>query len=62
MIKDIIKARQAGTLGGKAYKLQLTNDGLKIAFNSGFQLPADVKAAADKAIAGIKAGSVAVQP
>ena len=44
------------------YKLQLNNDGLKIAFNSGYSLPADVKAAADKAIEGIKSGAITVQP
>jgi basic membrane protein A len=62
MIKEIIASRAAGTLGGKAYKLQLKNDGLKIAYNSGFSLPADVKAAGDKAIADIKSGAVVVNP
>ncbi len=62
MIKDIIANRKNGKLGGTAYTLQLTNDGLKIAFNNGYSLPADVKAAADKAIQGIKNGSITVQP
>ncbi len=62
MIKEIIASRAAGTLGGKAYKLQLKNDGLKIAYNAGFSLPADVKAAGDKAIADIKSGAVVVNP
>ena len=62
MIKEIIASRDTGTLGGKTYTLQLSNDGLKIAFNSGFTLPADVKAAADKAIADIKSGAVVVNP
>jgi basic membrane protein A len=62
MIKEIIASRAAGTLGGKTYVLQLKNDGLKIAFNSGFTLPADVKAVADKAIADIKSGAVVVNP
>ena len=62
MIKEIIASRSTGTLGGKTYTLQLSNDGLKIAFNSGFTLPADVKAAADKAIADIKSGTVVVNP
>jgi basic membrane protein A len=62
MIKEIIASRDTGTLGGKTYTLQLKNDGLKIAFNSGFTLPADVKAAADKAIADIKSGAVVVNP
>ena len=42
--------------------LQLKNGGLKIAYNSGYSLPADVKAAADKAIEDIKAGTVKVNP
>lgn len=62
MIKEIIANRKAGKLGGMQYKLQLNNDGLKIVFNSGFNLPADVKAAAEKAIEGIKNGSIVVQP
>jgi basic membrane lipoprotein Med (substrate-binding protein (PBP1-ABC) superfamily) len=62
MIKEIIASRASGTLGGKTYTLQLKNDGLKIAFNSGFTLPADVKAAGDKAIADIKSGAIVVNP
>ena len=62
MLKDIIKNRKEGKLGGVAYKLQLTNDGLKIAFNPSYQLPAEVKAAAEKAIEGIKNGSIKVEP
>lgn len=62
MIKEIIASRAAGTLGGKTYKLQLKNDGLKIAYNAGYSLPADVKAAGDKAIADIKSGAVVVNP
>jgi basic membrane protein A len=62
MIKEIIENRKTGKLGGTAYKLQLTNDGLKIAFNPSFSLPADVKAAAEKAIEDIKSGAITVQP
>ena len=62
MINEIIANRKDGKLGGTQYKLQLINDGLKIAFNSGYTLPADVKAAAEKAIEGIKSGSITVQP
>jgi len=62
MIKEIIASRAAGTLGGKTYVLQLSNGGLKIAFNSGYSLPADVKAAAEAAIEGIKSGSIVVEP
>jgi len=62
MIKEIIASRAAGTLGGKSYTLQLKNDGLKIIYNAGYSLPADVKAAADKAIEDIKSGAFKVQP
>jgi basic membrane protein A len=62
MIKEIIENRKGGKLGGDAYKLQLINDGLKIAFNSQYSLPADVKAAAEKAVADIKSGAVKVEP
>jgi basic membrane lipoprotein Med (substrate-binding protein (PBP1-ABC) superfamily) len=62
MIKEIISNRSAGKLGGTQYTLKLDNDGLKVAFNSGYSLPAEVKAAADKAIAGIKDGTIKVEP
>jgi basic membrane protein A len=62
MLKEIITNRAAGTLGGKTYILQISNGGLKIAYNSAFSLPADVKAAADAAIEGIKNGSITVEP
>jgi basic membrane protein A len=62
MLRDMIKNHQAGTLGGTVYTLQLKNDGLKIAYNSGYSLAADVKAAGDKAIEDIKAGTVKVNP
>jgi basic membrane lipoprotein Med (substrate-binding protein (PBP1-ABC) superfamily) len=62
MLKEIIAKNKAGTLGGQKYILQLKNDGLKIAYNAGYSLPADVKAAGDKAIADIKSGAVKVNP
>ena len=62
MIKEIIAGRASGKLGGTQYKLQLANDGLKMTFNPSYTLPADVKAAAEKAIEGIKSGSITVQP
>ena len=62
MVKEIIAQRKAGTLGGQTYILQLKNDGLKIAFNPAYTLAADVKAAGEKAIADIIAGTVTVTP
>jgi basic membrane lipoprotein Med (substrate-binding protein (PBP1-ABC) superfamily) len=62
MVKEIIANHKAGTLGGQTYILELENDGLKISYNSGYTLAADVKAAGDKAIEDIKAGTITVEP
>jgi basic membrane protein A and related proteins len=62
MLKDRIAKIKSGKLGGDTYTLQLKNDGLKIAYNSGYSLPADVKTAGDTAIADIKSGKVKVNP
>jgi basic membrane protein A len=62
MLKEIIAKHKAGTLGGDKYVLQLKNGGLKIAYNAGYSLPADAKAAGDKAIADITSGAVKVNP
>ena len=62
MVREIIASHKAGTLGGKTYTLQLKNDGLKIVYNPGYALAADIKAAGDKAIADIISGAVTVQP
>jgi basic membrane protein A len=62
VIKDMIDLHNKGTFGGKAYSLTLENGGLKIVFNPGAEVPADVKAAAEKAIAGIKDGSIKPLP
>ncbi len=58
ILKDMIASRQAGVLGNKSYTLTFKNDGLVIQYNSAITVPADVKAAADKAIEDIKAGTV----
>lgn len=62
ILKQIVENRKNGKLGGEAFVLELKNDGLKMQYNAGYSLPADVKAAAEKAIAGIKDGSIKVQP
>ncbi len=62
MIEEIISSRQAGTLGGKKYLLNLKDGSLKIVYNPGYSLPADVKAAGDKAIKDIMEGTITVQP
>lgn len=62
MLKEIISKHQAGTLGGVQYTLQLSNGGLKVAYNPGYSLDAAVKAAGDAAIDGITKGTIKVTP
>jgi basic membrane protein A and related proteins len=62
MLKDMVAKHQAGTLGGTVYTLTLANGGLKIVYNPGFNLPAEVKAAGDAAIQGIQNGTIKVNP
>lgn len=62
VVKDMIAKHQAGTLGGEVFTLRLSNDGLKIAYGTGYSLPADVRSAAEAAIAGIKDGSIKPLP
>jgi basic membrane protein A len=58
----MIAKHKAGTLGGETYTLTLSNGGLTMVYNSGYTLAADVKAAGDAAIAGLKNASIGVQP
>jgi len=62
ILKQIIQNRKDGKLGGEKFVLQLKNDGLKMVYNPQYDLPADVKAAGDKAIEDIKAGTITVNP
>jgi basic membrane protein A len=61
-LKDLISKIKSGKLGGDTYTLHLNNDGLKVSYNPGYQLPADAKAAGDAAIKGITDGSIKVNP
>ncbi len=58
IVKDMIASREAGVLGNKAYTLTFKNGGLVIQYNDKITVPADVKAAADKAIKDIEDGTV----
>ena len=62
MLKDILAKRKAGVLGGVAYTLTLENGGLKVAYNPAYKLGAAAKKAGDDAIAGVKKGSIKVNP
>jgi len=48
----------AGSYGGESYEINLENGGEVIEFNDAYDLPADVRAAGEEAIAGIIAGSI----
>jgi basic membrane lipoprotein Med (substrate-binding protein (PBP1-ABC) superfamily) len=60
VLKQMISLIQNGTLGGQSFAVNLKNGGEVMEFNPQYQLPADVKAAADKTIAGIKDGSITI--
>ena len=61
IFNDIIDLINEGTYGGKAYAITLANGGEVIEYNPDFDLPADVKAAADEAIQGIVDGSITIE-
>lgn len=58
IIKDMIASVKAGVMGGKGYTLTFKNGGLVIAYNPAITIPAEVKAAADAAIAAINDGTI----
>ncbi|MFN8452542.1 MAG: hypothetical protein U0521_29035 [Anaerolineae bacterium] len=58
-IRDMIAKIQAGEMGGTAYNLTLENGGLTFAYGA-VELPAEVKDAADAAVAGIISGDITV--
>ncbi len=60
-LDQMIELIQAGTLGGQAFSLTLENGGLTIEYNPDFDLPDDVRAAAEEAIQGIIDGSITIE-
>lgn len=58
VLKDMMDNIRKGTLGAKVYTLTLKNGGIKMEYNSKVNLPADVKAAADKAAKGLADGTI----
>ncbi len=60
MVRQMVELVQSGTLGGQVLNLDLSNGGITIAFNPDYQLPADVRSAADSAIQAISDGSLKV--
>jgi basic membrane protein A len=60
VLNDIIDLMGQGTYGGKAYNITLENNGQVMDYNPDFDLPADVKTAADEAVKGIVDGSITI--
>jgi hypothetical protein len=60
MLKEIIELIDQGTYGGKAFTITLDNKGEVMDYNPDFDLPADVKAAAEEATNGIMDGSISI--
>ena len=58
VLKPIIEKIKQGTLGGEAFSITLENKGLIIEYNSNFDLPDDVRQAAEDAIQGIVDGKI----
>jgi basic membrane lipoprotein Med (substrate-binding protein (PBP1-ABC) superfamily) len=58
VLRDIIRLIGEGTLGGQAYVITLANQGLFMEYNPAFDLPADVRQAADDAVQAIIAGTI----
>ncbi|MGD1992446.1 MAG: BMP family protein [Anaerolineae bacterium] len=60
VLDQIIENIEAGTYGGTAYRITLENEGLVMDYNSEFDMPDDVMAAADETVQGIIDGSITV--
>lgn len=57
-LKGMMDKIKSGTRGGEVYTMTFANGGLVVDYNTAYKLPDDVKAAADKTIAGLKDGSI----
>ena len=56
VLDDLVADIQAGTYGGSSYEINFANGGLVIEYNDAYDLPADVRAIADAAVANFQAG------
>jgi len=61
VLREIVSLIAEGTYGGQAYAITLKNGGLVMEYNPDFDLPADVKTAADETVQGIVDGSVSIE-
>ncbi len=51
VLDDLVADIQAGQMGGSSYEINFANGGLVIEYNDAYDLPADVRAIADAAVA-----------
>ena len=56
VLDDLVADIQRGQMGGSSYKINFANGGLVIEYNDGYDLPADVRAVGDAAVANFVAG------
>ncbi|MBC8448285.1 MAG: BMP family protein [Chloroflexi bacterium] len=61
VLDQIMALIAEGTYGGTAYAITLKNGGLVMEYNPDFDLPADVRAAADETVQGIVDGSITIE-
>ena len=61
ILKEIVQLRADGTLGGTSFVANLENGGQVMAFNPAFDLPEEVKTAAEETIEGIIDGSIEIE-
>ncbi len=57
-VKEMMEKTKAGTRGGEVFIMTFANKGLVMVYNPAYKLPDDVKALADKTIAGLADGSI----
>ena len=59
VLDDLVRDIQRGAMGGSSYIIDFANGGLVIEYNDAYDLPADVRAAGDAAVANFTAGGAA---
>ncbi len=60
ILEEIVALRESGVLGGRSFEANLENGGEVIAFNPNFELPEDVRTAAEATIQGIIEGTITI--
>ena len=59
VLDDLVRDVQRGTMSGTAYTIDFANGGLVLEYNDAYDLPADVRAVGDAAVANFTAGGEA---